>query len=208
MNRVEGKKVESKTPDEDIKVDFITIGKKGEAMVKKLGHDIIAAFPELVYSPKVQDIRPLSNIISEEYLAKKYDKIMIAYTDHVSAMAQEPRVRQLLPISKLDLKKQIREMDETEEAQRLDNSLSEHEIEPSPEELLEEVVLSLLEMQIYHAILESNASKESSRMIAMKNATEAAKEMVGDLTLEYNQIRQMKITQEIAEISAGRAALE
>ncbi len=208
MNRVEGKKVESKTPDEDIKVDFITIGKKGEAMVKKLGHDIIAAFPELVYSPKVQDIRPLSNIISEEYLAKKYDKIMIAYTDHVSAMAQEPRVRQLLPISKLDLKKQIREMDETEEAQRLDNSLSEHEIEPSPEELLEEVVLSLLEMQIYHAILESNASKESSRMIAMKNATEAAREMVGDLTLEYNQIRQMKITQEIAEISAGRAALE
>jgi len=81
-------------------------------------------------------------------------------------------------------------------------------IEQDPEKLLSDVITRLMEMQIYHAILESNASKEASRMLAMKNATEAANEMVEDLSFTFNQIRQGKITQEIAEISAGRAALE
>jgi F-type H+-transporting ATPase subunit gamma len=90
----------------------------------------------------------------------------------------------------------------------LENREIEYLVEPSPEEVLEFILPRLIEVQIYHAILESNASKESSRMMAMKNATEAAGEMVEDLTFVYNQIRQMKITQEIAEISAGRAALE
>ena len=84
----------------------------------------------------------------------------------------------------------------------------EYKVEPSPEEVLDHIIPRLIEMQVYHAILESNASKESARMLAMRNATDAAKEMADDFTLAYNQIRQMKITQEIAEISAGRAALE
>jgi F-type H+-transporting ATPase subunit gamma len=84
----------------------------------------------------------------------------------------------------------------------------EYKIEPSPKELLDYIFPRLIEMQIYHAILESNASKESSRMLAMRNATDAAGEMADGLTLAYNQLRQAKITQEIAEISAGKATLE
>jgi len=84
----------------------------------------------------------------------------------------------------------------------------EYKVEPSPKDVLEHIFPRLIEMQLYHAILESNASKESARMMAMKSATDAARDMSDDLTLAYNQIRQMKITQEIAEISAGSAAVE
>jgi F-type H+-transporting ATPase subunit gamma len=84
----------------------------------------------------------------------------------------------------------------------------EYKVEPDVKMVLTEILPRLVEMQIYHAILESNASKESARMVAMRNATDAANDMVDNLTLIFNQIRQAGITQEIAEISAGRAALE
>jgi F-type H+-transporting ATPase subunit gamma len=190
------------------RIDFITIGKKGEGVIRKTGKDIIASFNELTYLPKADDMRAVSQIVIADYLKKKYDKVVIFYTDYVSAIRQETRVRQILPLSKIDLEKQIAEMDVLAKEYGLDEPKVEYKIEPSPEIVLEYIIPRLIEMQIYHAILESNASKESSRMIAMKNATEAAGEMADDLTFVYNQIRQMKITQEIAEISAGRAALE
>jgi F-type H+-transporting ATPase subunit gamma len=113
-----------------------------------------------------------------------------------------------LPISKIDLEKQIAEMDVLAQEYGLDAPVREYKIEPSPDAVLEYIIPRLIDMQIYHAILESNAAKESARMMAMRGATDAAGEMRDDLTFVYNQIRQMKITQEIAEISAGRAALE
>jgi len=208
LNRVGEKKIESDVLDKDLKVDFITIGKKGEGLVKKLGRDIIAAFPELTYLPKIEQVKPLSKIVIDEYLNKKYDKVVIAYTDYVSVITQQPKIRQLLPISKIDLEKQIAEMDSLAKEYGLQKPKSEYKVEPSPEDVLAHIIPRLIEMQIYHAILESNASKESARMMAMRSATDAAKDMSEGLNLAYNKIRQMKITQEIAEISAGRAALE
>lgn len=190
------------------RVDFITIGKKGENVVRKSGKNIIASFNELTYLPKPEDVRAVGKIVTADYLQKKYDKVVIFYTDYVSAIKQETKVRQLLPLSKIDLEKQIAEMDILAKEYGLDEPKVEYKVEPSPEMVLEHIIPRLIEMQILHAILESNASKESSRMVAMKNATEAAGEMADGLTFVYNQIRQMKITQEIAEISAGRAALE
>jgi len=143
-----------------------------------------------------------------DYLEKKYDKVVVFYTDYISTIKQETKIRQILPISKIDIEKQIAEMDVLGKEYNLDEPVAEYKVEPSPKEVLEYILPRLIEMQVYHAILESNASKESSQMVAMKNATEAALEMADDLTFAYNQIRQMKITQEIAEISAGRAALE
>ncbi len=99
-------------------------------------------------------------------------------------------------------------MDNLAKEYGLDKPKSEYKVEPNPDEVLEHIFPRLIEMQLYHAILESNASKESARMMAMRNATDSAKEMSESLNLAYNKIRQMKITQEIAEISAGRAALE
>lgn len=192
----------------DLKIDFITVGKKGESMVKKLGKNIIASFRELTYLPTIEGLRPLAKIVIDEYRRKNYDKVVVLYTDYISTIKQETKIRQILPISKIDIEKQIAEMDQAAEKYGLEKPLVEYKVEPSPKEVLTTIFPRLIEMQVYHAILESNASKESARMIAMRNATDAAGEMADELTFVYNQLRQMKITQEIAEISAGRAALE
>lgn len=208
INRLGKKKIESHVPNEELVIDFITVGKKGEPMVKKMSRDLVAAFPELVTAPTVEQIKPLSRIVMDEYLSKKYDKVVVAYTDYVSTVVQKTKIRQVLPISKVDIEKQITEIDELAKSLGLNEPKVEYKIEPSPAEVLDHIFPRLIEMQLYHAILESNASEHSARMMAMRNATDAAGEMSSDLTLMYNQIRQGKITQEIAEISAGRAALE
>ncbi|MFZ2192972.1 MAG: FoF1 ATP synthase subunit gamma [Candidatus Moraniibacteriota bacterium] len=208
INRIGTKKIESKITDEELKIDFITVGRKGENVVKRTGNEIVASFNDLTYLPKFEAVRAVGKVVIDDYLAKKYDKVVIFYTDYVSAIKQETKVRQILPLSKIDLEKQLAEMDVLAEEYGLKKPKSEYKVEPSPAEVLDHIIPRLIEMQIYHAILESNASKESARMVAMRNATDAAKEMADDFTLAYNQIRQMKITQEIAEISAGMAALE
>jgi F-type H+-transporting ATPase subunit gamma len=208
----------------ELRIDFITIGKKGEAIVKRMVHpvksadggaeqfnrarNIIAAFPDSASFAVASDIKPLSKIVMEAYLEKKYDKVVVVYTDYVSAVTQQTRIRQILPISKIDIEKQIAEMDVVAKQYGLVGPKVEYKVEPSPQEVLEFIFPRLIEMQLFHAVLESSASEHSARMVAMKSATDAAGEMSEDLTLAYNQIRQGKITQEIAEISAGRAALE
>ena len=207
-NRIGGKKIESTVANKDLKIEFVTIGRKGEAAIAKMNKKIVASFQHLTYLPRVEDVRAVAKVAIDDYIAKKYDKVVVFYTDYVSAMSQQTKVRQLLPISKVELEKEIAEMDVLAKEYGLEEAKLEYKVEPSPQEVLEYVLPRLLEMQIYHALLESNASKESARMMAMRNATDAAGEMKNDLTFVYNQIRQMKITQEIAEISAGRAALE
>lgn len=226
INRIGKKKIESKIKDSELKIDFITVGKKGESMVRKMVHpvksagggalnaqfnragEIIAAFADGGNFVKSVDIKPLAKIVMDDYLAKKYDKVVVIYTDYVSAVNQQTRIRQILPISRIDIEKQIAEMDVLAKEYGLEEPAVEYKVEPSPEEVLEFIIPRLIEMQLFHAVLESQASEQSARMLAMRNATDAAAEMSEDLTLMYNQIRQGKITQEIAEISAGRAALE
>jgi F-type H+-transporting ATPase subunit gamma len=208
MNRIGFKKIEAEVSKERLKVDFVTVGKKGENFLRKMDKNIIASFPQLTYYSMVEDVRPLAKIAMDGYSEKTFDKVVVAYTDYFSAIKQEVKIRQILPISKLDLEKQILEMDNMAKEYGFDDPEVEYKVEPSPKEVLNFIFPRLIEMQIYHALLESNASKESARMVAMKNATEAGKEMAQAFTLAYNQIRQSKITQEISEISAGRAALE
>lgn len=208
VNRIGNKRIESPVADSELKVDFVTIGKKGEGIVRKLEKELIAAFPDAGRFSVAADIRPLSKIVMDEYLAKKYDKVVAIYTDYVSAVTQKTRIRQILPISKIDIEKQIAEMDVMAKEYGLFEPKVEYKVEPSPKEVLEFILPRLIEMQLFHAVLESQASEHSARMLAMRNATDAAAEMSSDLTLAYNQIRQGKITQEIAEISAGSAALE
>ena len=227
VNRIGKKKIESTACATDLKIDFITIGKKGEPIVRKIhpvksgvagarsgeqfnreNGELIAAFSDGAQFATIADIKPVSKIVIDEYLAKKYDKVVAVYTDYVSAVTQQTKIRQILPISKIDIEKQIAEMDVLAKEYGLDQPKVEYKVEPSPEVVLEFIIPRLIEMQLFHAILESQASEHSARMMAMRNATDAATEMSADLTLMYNQIRQGKITQEIAEISAGSAALE
>jgi F-type H+-transporting ATPase subunit gamma len=208
VNRIGNKRFESSVPDKDLKIDCITIGKKADNYIHRMGKNIIATFPYLAHISKIEEIWPLAKIIIGDYQEKKYDKVVIFYTDYISTISQKPKIRQILPISRTDIEKQIAEMDE--HAKNGDGKVAkvEYKVEPNPDAVLENIFPRIIEMMLYHAILESNASKESARMMAMRNATEAAEEMADSFTLAYNQLRQMKITQEIAEISAGRAALE
>jgi F-type H+-transporting ATPase subunit gamma len=201
INRIGGKKIQMENKPE-------LIHPVKSPLSGKLGGNIIAAFPDLVLAPELFQIKPISQIVTEEYLKKKYDKVAIIYTDYISTINQKTKIRQVLPISKIDIEKQISEMDRLAKAYELEIPALEYKVEPNPKEVLETLFPKIIEMQIFHAILESNASEHSARMMAMRNATDAGEEMSQDLTLAYNQIRQGKITQEIAEISAGRAALE
>jgi F-type H+-transporting ATPase subunit gamma len=208
VNRIGERRIESKIPDEQIEIDFITVGKKGANIIRKMEKNIVATFDELTYLPDAADVRALARIIIDEYSAKKYDKVVIAFTDYVSAVVQQPKLRQILPVSKVDIEKQLADMDVLAKEYGLSEPHMEYKVEPDARAVLTEILPRLVEMQVYHAILESNASKESARMVAMRNATDAATDMVANLTLIFNQMRQAGITQEIAEISAGRAALE
>lgn len=206
-NRVGKRRIDSPLAGDRLDIDFITVGKKGEAMVRKMSRDIIAAFPSGAQFSRLGDIAPLARIVIEEYVARNYDKVVVLYTDYVSAVTQQTKMRQILPISKFDIEQQIAEMDILAKEYQVEDYAMEYKVEPSPPELLEFILPKLIAMQLFHAVLESQASEHAARMVAMRNATDAAAEMSGDLTLMYNQIRQGKITQEIAEISAGSAAL-
>jgi F-type H+-transporting ATPase subunit gamma len=200
--------------DADREKCFITIGKKGDASVRRSGGDIIASFLDVLGAPNAETMRPIARVIMDEFASGRVDRVVMIYTDYVSVMLQQVKVRALLPVRLEDTEKAMHEMHSEEETRnkkqetREENKIpAEYAIEPSPETVLDRMVPRLIEMELYHAILESNASQEAARMMAMRNATDAAKEMAGDLTLAYNQLRQQKITQEIAELSAGMAAV-
>lgn len=198
--------------DEGREAVFLTIGKKGENTVRRMfssaqdgNGEIIASFPDVLTAPTAEGMRGVAKVIMDEFVAQRVDRVVLVYTDFISMLSQEVKVRALLPVALKDTKKAMNEPGQTaaEKEER-----SEYTIEPSPQSVLEQMIPRLIEMELYHAVLESNASQESARMMAMRNATDAAKDMVSDLTLAYNQLRQQKITQEIAELSAGMAAVQ
>ena len=207
---------------EKIDTDFIVVGNKGRAIHTRYGHNVTAEFPKSDAISSVTEVRAVSRLVIDDFMAGKYDKIMVAYTDYMSAAKQLPRVKQLLPVdigaekdhylgvvgvdSRVGLDREFVQSKEDKYLREKKNIFI-FEYEPSPEEVLEEMLPRLIEMQLYQALLESNASEESARMSAMHQATEAANDMVNELTLFYNKARQSGITAEIAEISAGANAL-
>jgi F-type H+-transporting ATPase subunit gamma len=147
------------------------------------------------------------NLIFKDFVNKKYDKVFVAYTDFMSSLRQIPHVKQLLPFSTEVDERLGHIIHEKETSQKADlNKISEFIFEPNQAEILNNFLPRLLEVQLYQAVLESEASEHSSRMFAMRNASDAASDMVSGLTLVYNQARQANITAEIAEISAGASA--
>ncbi len=200
--------------DADRERVFLTIGKKGENAVKRMlatpgkWGGIIASFPDVLATPTTEGMRAVAKLIIEEFETGRVDRVVMVYTDYISMLSQEVKVRALLPIAIKDTKKAMHEMGTNPVTGPVSFEAKEYVIEPTPKKVLWQMIPRLLEMELYHAVLESNASQESARMMAMRNATDAAKDMVSDLTLAYNQLRQGKITQEIAELSAGMAAVQ
>ena len=199
-------------PSEKIEVDVIGIGKKGADFAKKMGANLIAAFTQLSDTPSIGDALPIAGMAIEEYEKKNYDKVVVAFTDFKSTIAQAAKLRQVLPISENDLEKMIREIDlasheEKIGAQKTEPALGDYLFEPDKEQVLKIILPRLVETQIYQSMLESAASEHSARMMAMRNASDAADDIIKELELNFNKARQAGITQEIAEISGGAAAL-
>lgn len=203
-----------------VKTEFILIGKKGAAVFSR-GRMVAADFPKLDLASEVKEIIPAAKLIINGYLSGQYDKVMVAYTDFVSSSKQIPRIKQILPIEIDQVDEFLGIMGEDprigsdkkfikakEEKYLHSGKFSyEYTFEPSPAEVLDQMLPRLIEIQLFQALLESNASEHSARMAAMHQATEAAGDMVSELILSYNKARQAGITSEIAEISAGANAL-
>lgn len=202
----------SQRPNEEIETDFIVIGKKGEKMVRNLNGKIIKQYNDLSHLSKFSDVQSIAQIAIDKFLKKEYQKIILVYTDFISTISRKAKMRQLLPASKYDIKKTIAEITNVK-ASEIEKEFAtfgkkEYLIEPNVDALIKTLAPRLVEMQIFHALLESKAAEESARMVAMKNASDSASDIADQLKVKYNQVRQSKITQEISEISAGKSALE
>lgn len=191
-------------------ISTIAVGKKAQDFLRRTGCNIIAAYGAMSNHPTLRDAYTISRMVLQDYINGIYDKVMLVYTDFISAINQKPTIRRLLPLSRHALEEMVEGLEtkahradiETESA-----AFTEYLFEPSPQKVLEMLLPRLTEMQIYQAILEATASEHSARMFAMRNASDNADEFIADLTLAYNGLRQATITAELAEISAGRAAL-
>jgi F-type H+-transporting ATPase subunit gamma len=194
-------------------IEIVAVGRKGQDALRRRDARIIAAFSDLANEPTIAGIRSVADIAIQEFRSGRYDAVHIAYTDFRSALVQTPNIKQLLPIVRIE---GLGDVDGVSEAPLRQGSggrptesvVGEFLFEPSPQAVLDAMLPRLVESQIYQALLESSASEHSARMMAMRSATDAASEMIEDLTLTYNQARQAGITREIAEISSGKAALE
>lgn len=203
-HRVAG--VKDIAPSTTIDVDLIGIGKKSAWFAKKSGHKLVAAFDGLNERPAYTDVLPISQMAMSGFTDGTYDKVVVVYTNYKSSLVQEVKMRQLLPISGPDLEKMLADL--PVEPAKLDVDPEQYMFEPDLETVAKTVLPRLVEIQVYQAVLESAASEYSARMVAMKNASSAAGDMINGLTLQFNKARQAAITQEIAEIAGGAAALE
>ncbi|MBI5732086.1 MAG: ATP synthase F1 subunit gamma [Candidatus Magasanikbacteria bacterium] len=196
-------------PDRKINLAAVTIGRKSERIMKKMNIKIVASFNNFSDTPKLAEVLPIAKIIKEEFIKRNFEKVAVIYTDYVSAVKQKSTIKQILPISSVDLEKMLRSLgDRSFEKEEIEDKELWFFFEPNPKKILEEMLPRLLEVQLYQALLESSASEHSARMLVMRNASEASEEMIGDLVFTLNQARQAGITREIAEIAGGAAALE
>jgi F-type H+-transporting ATPase subunit gamma len=217
----EGRLTEKNVSKNKRDVDFILLGKKGFAVKTRFGLPVVAEFPKQDVVYEMKEVIPVAKLVIDDYLSAKYDKVMVAYTDFVSSSKQIPRVKQLLPIdliedehlgvvgldSRVGLDKDFIKSKERKYLGAESDTPYVFTYEPDSETILNEILPRLIEVQLFQALLESNASENSVRMSAMKKASEAADDISSELTLHFNKARQASITREISELVAGVNAL-
>lgn len=191
-----------------VSVDVISIGKRGADAMRRANRPIMASFTDITNNPKFEDVLPIGRMIVEEFEKGKYQKVVLAYTDFVSALTQKPVILDLLPLGTPEDTETIGSVDNEPKETNTTGTKQEYSFEPSPLTVLDRMLPRLVETMVYQAVLESAASEHSARMMSMRSASDAAGEMIDALTFTFNQARQAGITQEIAEISSGKAALE
>ena len=172
--------------------EVVTVGRKGRDAMRRAGVPLAAHFSGFGDRPAFADVLPLARLITDDYLGEKYGRVDVVYNRFVSTLVQRPEMIQLLP---------IRPAEDTEGIPG-----NQFIFEPNAGAVLERLVPRYVATRLFQAVLEGKASEESSRMVAMKNATENAQELIEDLTLSYNKVRQTNITREMIEIASGANA--
>jgi len=167
---------------------LIAIGRRGRDFMSRYGQDILAEFTQLGDQPSLLDTIPISRVVIDDYTNETIDQVYLAYTQFITTVNQQPMLQELLPIEPA-------KMERPENLQYI--------YEPSAPAVLDHLLPRYVEMQVYHAILESIASEQSARMVAMRNATDNANDMIEDLTLILNKARQELITNELLDIAGG-----
>jgi F-type H+-transporting ATPase subunit gamma len=179
--------------EQDFPVSVIAVGRKGRDFIVRSGMDMRADFAQMGDKPTFLDTLPISQIIIDDYCTGLIDMVYVSYASFITTMVQKPVMKQLLPVEPAEIPK----------AENVD-----YIYEPGSAAVLEGLLPRFVEMEIYHAILESIASEQSARMVAMRNATESASELIDELTLLYNKARQETITTELLDITGGVVGLE
>lgn len=174
-------------------VEVVTVGRKGRDWLLRYDPVVRAEFMGLGDGPTTNDIAPITRILIDDYQGGRFDQVYAIYTDYVNTLIQKPVVQKLLPI---------------EPAEPSVSMAPDYIFEPSPAAVLSQVLYGFTEVQVLQAVYESLASEHSARMVAMRNATEAANELVDDLTLRYNKARQEGITRELMDIVGGSVAVD
>ena len=179
--------------DKGVALNLVALGKKAAAYFRNFRVEIVASASGFGDRPNINKLIGSIKVLLDDYRAGSVDRVYLAYNDFINTMAQKPVLVQLLPLP---------ESDESDLADIWD-----YIYEPDAEKLLDTVLVRYIETTVYQAILENQASEHAARMVAMKNATENAAELIDELKLARNKARQAAITQEISEIVAGAAAV-
>lgn len=177
----------------NVAIDLCLIGSKAESFFKRHGGHVVAKASHLGDSPSISDLIGIVKVMLDAYDKEQLDGLFIVYNEFVNSMTQTPQVVQLLPIVPAE-----------------DKQLGQHWdyiYEPDAKMILDLLLKRYIESQVYQAVIENLACQHAAQMLAMKNATDNAKELINDLQLIYNKARQSAITQELAEIIGGAAAV-
>ena len=181
--------------DNGVKTYVMAIGRKAAQATSRIaGVEVMAVYTKMPDKPSADELRPILTSVVTQFAEGSIDAVDVIFTKFISSVNSQVKRQRLLPAG----------FEEVE----LDAEMAHADVEPSASALLRAASMRLLEAQIYQAFLESTASEHSMRMLAMKNATDNASELIEDLTLEYNNARQAAITQELAEITGGAEALK
>ncbi len=179
--------------EQGAEIDLCVIGSKGASFFRSFGGNVVAAISHLGEEPSINDLIGSVKVMLDAYLEGRIDRLFVVSNKFVNTMTQKPTVEQLIPLVADD-----------------DQELKHHWdylYEPDAKSLLDGLLVRYVESQVYQAVVENNACEQAARMIAMKNATDNAGELISDLQLIYNKARQAAITQEISEIVGGAAAV-
>ena len=182
-------------------VNFIAVGRKGRDLLLRRRLNVIADFSNLPAAPSFSDVSAIGRLAVDEYLSGNADEVYLVYTDFINMARQDPTAKKLLPLE-VDV-----DQDRVENFENVRRVPASYLYEPAEREILDEIVPRFTALQVYQAILESLASEHAARMVAMRNATDNAIELVSALELEYNKVRQQTITSDMLDIAGGAEAL-